>query len=300
MREQPDDELTRRLESLLGSKVASASRAVGGYTPAERWVVRLASGRSVFAKAGTTELTARCLRTEHETYQVLKGEFMPELLAWDDDPERPLLVLEDLQAAHWPPPWTTAQVDEACRRLEELHALRAPLRPFSEVNGAVHGEVEHGWRLVERDPEPFLGLGLVSERWLEETLPTLVEQADRVALEVDGPAVTHFDVRSDNLCFAERGMVLVDWNFACLGNARLDTGFWLPSLHFEGGPPPEQVLPEAGDIAAWVSGFFAARAGLAPIPDAPRVRRVQQEQLSTALPWVVRELRLPPLAAVAD
>ena len=71
-------------------------------------------------------------------------------------------------------------------------------------------------------------------------------------------------------------------------------GLWLPSLAYEGGPEPEQILPDAPEVAAWVSGFFAARAGLPQIPDAPRVRWVQRRQLATALPWAVRALGLPP------
>jgi hypothetical protein len=50
-------------------------------------------------------------------------------------------------------------------------------------------------------------------------------------------------------------------------------------------------------VAARVSGFFAARAGLAEIPDAPRVRRFQREQLGVALAWAIRALDLPPLEA---
>ena len=52
-------------------------------------------------------------------------------------------------------------------------------------------------------------------------------------------------------------------------------------------------MPGAPEVAALVSGFFASRAGLPIIPDAPFVRRVQREQLSTALPWVQRALGLP-------
>jgi hypothetical protein len=84
----------------------------------------------------------------------------------------------------------------------------------------------------------------------------------------------------------------IDWAAASLGNPRLDLGGWLPSLAFEGGPPPDDVLPDAPEIAAWVSGYFAARAGLPIIADAPFVRRVQREQLSTALPWAIRALKL--------
>jgi hypothetical protein len=53
-------------------------------------------------------------------------------------------------------------------------------------------------------------------------------------------------------------------------------------------------LPDAPEVAAWVAGFFAARAGLPVIPDAPRVRVVQRQQLETALPWAARALGLPP------
>ncbi len=46
------------------------------------------------------------------------------------------------------------------------------------------------------------------------------------------------------------------------------------------------------EIAA-LAGFFAARAGLAPPATAPRVRIVQREQLTVALPWACRALGLP-------
>jgi hypothetical protein len=145
---------------------------------------------------------------------------------------------------------------------------------------------------VQNDPKPFLSLGLASREWLDRALPPLV--AAGAALRKDGDEVLHLDVRSDNLCRASRGVVLIDWNNGCLGNGELDTGFWLPSLESEGGPLPEAVLPKSPEVAAFVSGFFASRAGLPPIPDAPRVRTVQLEQLRPALRWASRALRLPP------
>ena len=103
----------------------------------------------------------------------------------------------------------------------------------------------------------------------------------------------HLDVRSDNLCFVPRGAVLVDWNCACLANGDLDIGFWLPSLQAEGGPAPEAVVGRRPELAALVSGYFAWRAGLPDIPEAPRVRLVQKQQLGPALAWAVRALGLP-------
>ncbi len=50
----------------------------------------------------------------------------------------------------------------------------------------------------------------------------------------------------------------------------------------------EIVLPDGACFAALISGYLAARAGLPIIPDAPLVRKVQLEQLASALPWAVR------------
>jgi hypothetical protein len=80
---------------------------------------------------------------------------------------------------------------------------------------------------------------------------------------------------------------------ACVGNARLDLAFWLPTLTSEGGPAPEAFLPDAPNEAALVSGFFAARAGRPEIRTAPRVRAGQLQLLRHALPWACRALGIP-------
>ncbi|MFL5927860.1 MAG: phosphotransferase family protein [Gaiellaceae bacterium] len=141
---------------------------------------------------------------------------------------------------------------------------------------------------VEADPEPFLSLRLRDRIWLERALPTILAAAE--AAPVEGDRVCHFDVRSDNLCFRAGRAVLVDWNWASLGNPAVDVAAWLPSVRVEGGPPPWEVLPGAGALAAFVSGVWAAVAGLPPPATAPGVREVQRRQLAVALDWVDRDL----------
>jgi len=80
-------------------------------------------------------------------------------------------------------------------------------------------------------------------------------------------------------------------NLACTGNGAFDVVCWLPSLHLEGGLAPWEVLPDAGDLAAVIAGFFASRAGLPPPSGAPTVREFQRAQ--ACLPWAARELGLP-------
>ena len=277
---------------ILGSPVVRRRAVTGGYTPAERWVVTLASGRSAFIKAAVNDLTAMWLRKEHRMYSDVRGPYMADLLGWADEDERPILALEDLSACTWPPPWSARRVASVLRAMEQVAATAPPvwLTPSSDGRW-----IADGWATVAQDPVPLLTTGAVTAAWLERSLPTL--------LDVSGPEVIagdrlcHFDLRSDNLCFRDdRSAVLVDWNLAEVGNPTLDVAFWLPSLALEGGPNPESVLPAAAGEAAVVAGFFAARCGLPPVPDGPGIREVQLRQLSTALPWACRALGLPPPA----
>lgn len=281
-------EAVARTEHVLAAAAAAwepvASR---GYALGDRWLVRLADGRTVFAKRAIGEPTAENLRAEHDLYATLRASFMPELLGWEDG-ELPLLVLEDLSAAHWPPPWSPMDVEAVLVTLDAVAVTRRPpgLRRLID-------DPPTGWEEVERDPGAFLRLGLCSASWLDEALPTLVESSRPGLLA--GDALLHFDVRSDNLCIRDGRAVLVDWNLACVGNPAFDIAFWLPSLVLEQGSSIEHIealRPDVARFAPLVAGFFAARAGLPPPPGAPTVRGFQLAQLEVALPWAIRVLGL--------
>jgi hypothetical protein len=50
-------------------------------------------------------------------------------------------------------------------------------------------------------------------------------------------------------------------------------------------------LDERIERAAWISGVWAAVAGLPPLETAPNVRDLQRRQLALALDWIDRDLR---------
>ncbi len=284
--------MIERVERVLGARVVSLEPVAGrGYTLTERRRAVLDDGRSVFVKAAVDELTAGFLRDEHVVYSQVRGAFLPEFHGYDERDGLPLLVLEDLSDARWPPPWTAADVDAVRHTLAVVAATKAPpgLRTIEEWNQ----EWVTRWDRVADDPEPFLSLGLCSRAWLEEYLPALRTAARRAP--VAGDALLHLDVRSDNTALTDRGAVLVDWNWASTGNALVDVVAWCPSLCIEGGPLPEHVVDEdgVGEIAALLAGFWAATAGLPPPPTAPRVRDVQAAQLRVCLPWAARALGVP-------
>lgn len=281
-------DLRRQIETALRERVVGLEPVGRGYTPAQRVRISLSGGGTLFAKRGTTPATVAWLRQEKRVYETLVGSFLPRYLGWIED-EYPTLLIEDLGHAHWPPPWRQAEIDQVVATLPRLWQSSLPDLPKLHE----HPRVYDGWQQVAAQPEPFLALGLASEAWLAAALPVLLGIDG--AQVVRGESLLHMDLRSDNLCILQDRVVIVDWNLICTGNPQVDLGFWLPSLEAEGGPPPEAILPQAGAIAGLVSGFFAARAGLPTIPDAPRVRQVQQDQLRYALPWAVRALDLPPL-----
>lgn len=259
-----------------------------GFTPAERWRIRFDDGTSAFVKAGVTEPTADWLRTEQAVYSSLRAPYLPVALGWHDG-DLPVLVLEDLSDAEWPPPWSPEKIARVRTALDQVAATPPPaglpslerLRPELTC-----------WARVGEDPEPFLRLGVCTEQWFERASPVLAE-AERGAV-LEGDAFLHFDVRSDNVCFAGPRTLLVDWNWACVGNPRMEVAVWAGSLELEGGPKPEELLPGEPEIAALVAGYFGYHAGLPFIPEAPRVRAVQKWQLLSTLPWAARELGLPP------
>lgn len=283
----------RALRPLRSEPVAWSEVSRGGYTPARRWVVELEDGRTAFVKVATDEATASWIRDEHVVYSALRGAtFMPAYLGFHDDGRAPVLALEDLSSGSWPPPWDRSKVDAVLDCLASVAAASPPAGlPRADDH---HVDLREGWREIEGEPAPFLGLGLCAPDWLEAHLPTLRAAAEHAPL--GGTSLLHLDVRSDNVCLRSDGSaVLVDWNWASTGSPACDVVFWLPSLHQEGGPPPEDVFAEApAGLVACIAGYMCSHAGLEPIPTAPRVREAQLAQARTALPWAARVLGLPP------
>ena len=292
---QADAADIERVRRALGVMPVAWRAASGHGAPSHRrFVVELEDGWSAFVKIAAFDYTAEWLREEHRVYAALDGQpYLPRLLGWDDDGLAPTLALEDLSAATWPPPWDLSRTDAVLASLASVHATSVP----EGVPPAVESQFGlDGWPDVAADPQPFLSLGLCSPEWLFDHLPALSD-ASAVA-EIGGTSLLHFDVRSDNLCLRDGRVVLVDWNNACVGNAVMDTASWLPSLEAEGGPAPDVILPDEtpglSAIASLLAGYFCARAGLPPIPQAPHARPLQLMQAKTSLPWAARLLDLPP------
>jgi hypothetical protein len=280
------EELDERIERAVGSAPVRYTVRPGGYSIADRFSVELADGRRVFVKSAEAPNLAGWLRREHEVYASLSGSFIPRLEGWDDDGVRPVLAIEDLSDADWVPRWDDARVAAVLDTLAEV--ATSPPPPNTPLFRETLADLFDRWQDVVADPEPFLSAGIRDRDWLDRCLPTIVEAA--AAVDPSGDSLLHVDVRSDNLCFRDGRAVLVDWNWASIGDPNLDIAAWLPSLTCEGGPQPWELLPDGGGYAALISGVWAAVVGLPPPETAPTVREIQRLQLEVSLAWCEREL----------
>lgn len=186
-----------------------------------------------------------------------------------------MLILEDLSDAIWPPPWGTKDIEQVLATLERV-ARSSPPNYLPSLEE--HRKDLSGWDQVEEEPGPLLDLKIVTPKWLEQALPILKKASAQAVLE--GSVLLHYDVRSDNVAFLSDRTVLVDWSSPVVGNSQLDVVAWLPSLHLEGGPAPEEILgQQAVELVALVAGYWASQAGLPTMEEAPQVRLVQRAHL---------------------
>ena len=109
-------------------------------------------------KIAASDDVAEWFRDEHLAYEALEGSpFPPRLVGWDDDGGSPLLAIEDLSDARWPPPWDRAAVEAVVAALDELHATK-PRRALPAAEDRQFGP--DSWPDVIADPMPFLSTGV--------------------------------------------------------------------------------------------------------------------------------------------
>jgi thiamine kinase-like enzyme len=257
-----------------------------GHTSAECWVMQFQNGSSAFVKHATDEQTANWLTSERRIYELVQGNFLPELIGWDGG-EYPILILQDISAGHTAPPWSAKYIERVLRLLDTLATVKMPEGFPALVN---YPEPFDGWQQITRRRSQFLELGLVSAEWLERALPVLVEA--ETGVDLGGDSLVHTDIRSDNICFHRDCTQLVDWNWACKGNPKFDLISWLPSLHAEGGPPPWEFTLAQPNLIAMQAGYLANRTSRPPMKQQESIRHLQLAQLRSALPWAAKALGL--------
>jgi aminoglycoside phosphotransferase (APT) family kinase protein len=222
------------------------------------------------------------------------GAPAPHVIGSFDDGEWVALVLEDIEG-HVPDlPWTRSQVDTVLAAAASLADMMTP-SPVPDLRRAADelAEALSGWHNIRDSPPAEL------DPWAREHLDLLCELAEAGAHSLDGTTLCHSDMRADNVLLRPDGsVVFVDWPWASLGPAWLDTVMLLVNVRLYGGHDVEALLrvrcdaPSAAvdGVLAGLCGFFTDAARRPAPPGLPSLRAFQRAQGELVITWLRERL----------
>ena len=201
------------------------------------------------------------------------------------------LMVEDIPGRHPHVPWQEHEVDAALAALARMAAEPLPETvdlPLLEEDMA--GDLSLWPELVPEPPEDL-------DPWVAGNLDRLVELSTAAAPLLRGDRLVHTDIRSDNLLVTDSGDVrVVDWPWACRGNAWIDSMMLLFNVRLHGGPDVAAYAPRLADLGASeedvdvlltaLLGYFVHAARLPAPPGLPTVRAFQRAQGVAAADWL--------------
>jgi aminoglycoside phosphotransferase (APT) family kinase protein len=288
------------LESILGGAVVSAVSQPGGFSPGTADRVVTADGRRAFVKAvspAQNEFAPALHRWETVVSGALPaGLPAPRLLGSFDDGEWVALVLADIDGRHPATPWQDAELSAVLTALDRLADALTP-SPLVDLPTSAQRLADDfaGWHRLAADPPADL------DPWAAAHLDDLVAAGDRGVDALTGDTLVHGDLRADNLLVRPDGsVVVVDWPWASIGAAWLDTVMFSINVRLFGGDA-QRVLTDLAartgtdprdftDVLAGAAGYFLDNARHPAPPGLPTVRGFQRAQGDALLPWLRERL----------
>ncbi|AXH95054.1 aminoglycoside phosphotransferase family protein [Ornithinimicrobium avium] len=279
---------------VLGGPVVTAVSQPGGFSPGTADRVVTASGRRAFVKAVSPAQnpgTPALHRREAAVLRTLTGlAEVPQLIDAYDDGDWVALVVEDVEGAHPSIPWTDEELRASLTSLTRLAGRAAPTT-WPALEEELVGELGAWARIRQAGPAT---VGTPLDPWVADRLDELVDLSARTLPRLRGEAISHTDVRADNLLVTPDGSVrVVDWPWASRGAAWADAVMLLVNVRWGGGL---DVRPHLGTVldlgathedvlglVAGLGGFCTEAGGRAPEPGLPTLRQFQREQARACL-----------------
>jgi len=287
------------VEGILGGGMVEAISQPGGFSPGTADRVRTADGVRAFVKAVSpdqNEHSPSMHRREAQIMAALPASVSaPRLLGCFDDGYWVALVLEDVDGRHPTTPWEPGELRQVIAALERLADSTTPV-PVPGLPSARESLADDlaGWRRIRADPPDHL------DPWAARRLDRLCADADRGLAALTGQTLVHLDVRADNLLLRHDGTVMfLDWPWACVGPAWLDTLLLLINVRLFGGFDTQALLldlatrtgTDVDDLTAALegfAGFFTDIARRPPPQGLPTLRAFQRAQGSAILSWLAQ------------
>ncbi|GAA1380572.1 phosphotransferase [Catellatospora chokoriensis] len=297
--EWPDvpEHVRAEVETILGDRVVQTVSQQGGFSPGTADRVRTANGGRAFVKAVSSAQNERSVQLHRQEARVSAalppGVPAPRLLGCFDDGDWIALVLQDVEGRHPVTPWHRTELDAVLATLGALAAGTTPC-PMPELPtvAASLGDDLSGWERLAADTPDDL------DPWAVARLPELVALGAAGVAALAGDTVAHTDIRADNLLVGPDGTVtVVDWPWACVGPAWLDTAMIMVNVNLFGGHDVDALLAEYAHplgarpadltaLLAGMTGYFLDACRRPAPPGLPTVRAFQRAQGDATLRWL--------------
>jgi hypothetical protein len=254
----------------------------GGYSDTTRGIVTFPDGQKVFVKlAGRNQDHA--IHKEVRAYRWLEAagyKYAPRLVAAGAEG----FALPDLSAFDWRHVWAEAKVDAALRALNALVALPGAGSFFKQ---SLYDS--NPWRALPSESSPFRSfLDDDSFQAVEAIINDPGICAEYLAAGDTEPwrgtDLVHYDVRADNFAYDSASGIglLVDWNWAGLGNTSFDRTYLLVTIQAAGYdilPRYRQHLDRNSII--WLMGFWLERSLL--VHESPARRQLRPMRIANVI-----------------
>lgn len=250
----------RVIESSLDTLIETQ----GGYTTARRGIISLPGDQRLFVKIGHDPNTKKWANKEISVYRFLNARgfaFAPKLLAVNDD-ETAFATEALLEDWDWSDQWTPERLSTTLQSMDDL--ARLPVdgmdRPIFEKSFI--SETADGWKplaenasLQNRLREK---LNQVGRQELAHELNFAQHAQKSTGFKLDRMALVHNDVRADNCAWnnQRQAVMLVDWNWAQLGDRRIDVCAFLTHVYKTGFDVHPYMHRLDSAALHWLAGFW--------------------------------------------
>lgn len=236
----------------------------GGYTTAQRGIITLPNQEKLFVKIGHDDLTKQWAHKEIQVYrflQKLSFPFIPDLLAMNDD--ETAFALQSLDDGwDWSDSWTIERLNETLKAMDDLAAIAPEGQDRKLFEKSFISETADGWRPLRESKE--------LQRVLRDNLISVNRQELAGSINFDEhaqksagfvferTALVHNDVRADNCAWNKelKTVKLIDWNWAQLGDRRIDVGAFLVHVHKTGFDISAYKDRLDKTALHWLAGFW--------------------------------------------
>ena len=284
----------------IESELDNLMDVTGGFSPARRGLLKLKGGENIFVKIGLHEHTQKWANREIKVYDYLIRQqypYIPQpLLTNSDDTAFALEALTTKQGWDWQDNWNEERLDDTLEALDALAMLKPKGKDREFFSQEQFGQDDNGWVALAGNTKIQAALrrklratGFTD---LAEQLHIKPEAEKSRKFKFANNALTHYDIRADNCAWnAKKHQVkIVDWNWTCLGDRRVDLAAMLTHVHKSGF----DVLPKYwsrldSEALHWLAGFWLNAAARPIWPGGPEhLRDMQLLSGVTALKLIAR------------